>query len=77
MSPDTHDALSTEEGYRLFNLPEFTLPTPGRAFLMSAPKLECDGPMSIAQTWVDTDQMTPDQERHARGWGQLIDASPL
>ena len=73
-----HDALlalSPDEGTQLFGLADFMLPTPSGAFLMSPPTTDYAGPMSIARTWVDADQLDERQERYARAWARVIEAS--
>ena len=69
-----HDALLALEpadGYRLFALPKFLLPTKYGAFLVS-PCSTDDTPMAIARSWIHADQHYDDQQRDADAWTRLL-----
>ena len=77
---EAHDALlalEPAEGFRLFALPKFLLPTRDGAFLVSSCSTSDDTPMSIARSWIAHDQLHGDQERDVGAWAQLLDAYRL
>lgn len=77
---EAHDALLVLEptdGDKLFELQSFLLPADRGSFVVVPDRADNDLPMAVARTWLDADQLFPDQEAHVAAWGRLLHAQHL